>query len=261
MDNSNNSIASMPERQNVIQYLNVVCTPVTVTRLPGSTLSQRHTKNKGPGQFHTSEKVNWNLHFLTFNPLISFTLNLLIFFIFRKALPPSCSSFILKCEYRCVARGGFNQTVPKCFKYSASSRTRDEITSQITRRHEETRPRTHAARAAAPPRVHLPPLCQLLKRLHLPPPPGRLSLPRPSLWLLRSFLFSTQLLAGWLAGWQLVPWENATPSLPQPSLRSLTCQTGSVDPLPWNRSSPHCHANSIQNAQPTQCYFPNSPKI
>lgn len=66
---------------------------------------------------------------------------------------------------------------------------------------------------------------------------------------------------GWLAGWQLVPWENATPSLPQPSLRSLTCQTGSVDPLPWNRSSPHCHANSTQNAQPTRCYFPNSPKI
>lgn len=32
MDNSNNSIGSMPERQNVIQYLNVVCTPVTVTR-------------------------------------------------------------------------------------------------------------------------------------------------------------------------------------------------------------------------------------
>lgn len=31
MDNSNNSIASMAERQNVIQYLNVVCTPVTVT--------------------------------------------------------------------------------------------------------------------------------------------------------------------------------------------------------------------------------------
>lgn len=31
MDNSNNSIGSMPERQNVIQYLNVACTPVTVT--------------------------------------------------------------------------------------------------------------------------------------------------------------------------------------------------------------------------------------
>lgn len=142
-----------------------------------------------------------------------------------------------------MARGGFNQTVPKCFKYSASSRTRDEITSQITRRHEETRPRTHAARAAAPPRVHLPPLCQLLKRLHLPPPPGRLSLPRPSLWLLRSFLFSTQLLAGWLAGsWcpertplHLYPSQACGPS-PVRLVQWIPCL--GTDPVPTTMPTP-----------------------
>lgn len=67
-------------------------------------------------------------------------------------------------------------------------------------------PARNAARDAAPPHVHLPPLCQLLKHLHLPPPPGRLSLQRPSLWLLHSFLFPTQLLAGWVAGWLAGSW-------------------------------------------------------
>lgn len=107
---------------------------------------------------------------------------------------------LLKYEYRCETQGGFNQTIPKCFKYSASSRTRDEITSQITRRHEVVLPRTQrgswGCSSSRPFAAALP-----APRAPSSPAATRTALITASLPLASPLIPLPHTAPGWLAGW------------------------------------------------------------